>query len=54
MARMTRKLLTPIVLIIINGRRQNLAVRNTTETGMTKLTNPAPNIANLSGENNEV
>ena len=47
MAKLRRKNPTPTVLIIINGRRQNLAVMKTTEAVITKFTNPAPIIANL-------
>lgn len=47
-ARTTRKTLTPMVLIIIKGRRQNRAVRKTTHAVITTLMKPAPNRANLS------
>lgn len=46
-AKMMRKMLTPAVLIIINGRRQNRAVRKATDAVITTFTNPAPKIANL-------
>lgn len=46
-AKMMRKMLTPAVLIIINGRRQNRAVRKATDAVMTTFMNPAPKIAIL-------
>lgn len=49
-ARIVRKMLIPDVLIIIKGRRQNLAVRKTTDAVITTLMKPAPNIASLRTE----
>jgi hypothetical protein len=43
-------MLIPDVLIIIKGRRQNLAVRKTTEAVITTLMKPAPRIASLRTE----